>query len=90
MAAFFAYKPRLTREAMTKIRPLKWSKNAAGNHNGKVGPYTLMTVCWQDGRGWFVSPKLPGLKTVDVASLIQGQYKAERMYQKFMTTITEG
>jgi len=72
-----------------KIRPLKWSKNGAGNHNGKVGPYTLMTVCWQDGRGWFVSPKLPGLKPVDVASVADGQVKAERLYLEFMAAIIE-
>jgi hypothetical protein len=51
-----------------------------GTWNGKVGQTTLMTVAWYAKRGWFVAPKLPGLKTVNVGSEQEGMRLAENLW----------
>jgi len=66
------------------MRQLKWSQNAAGTLNGKVGHLTLFTVAYYPERGYFVAPKLPGLnKTIPVNSEEAGKRQAEALYQRF-------
>jgi hypothetical protein len=64
---------------------LKWSQNKTGTLNGKVGHVTLFTVVYYLERGYFVSPKLPGLnKTIPVKSEEEGKMKAESLYQRYI------
>jgi hypothetical protein len=66
------------------MRQLKWSRNKAGTLNGKVGHVTLFTVAYYPERGYFISPKLPGLnKTIPVNSEEVGKRKAEALYQRY-------
>jgi hypothetical protein len=66
------------------MRQLTWSQNKAGTLNGKVGHVTLFTVAYYPERGYFVSPKLPGLnKTIPVNSKEAGKSKAEALYQRY-------
>ena len=66
------------------MRQLKWSQNTSGTLNGKVGNVTLFTVAYYPDRGYFVSPKLPGLnKTIPVNSEEAGKRQAEALYQQF-------
>ncbi len=66
---------------------LNWSEDKKGNRNGKKGPYTLFVVSYYAGRGYFVSPKLPGLKTVDVSSPEQGVTVAERLFREYLEVL---
>gem|GEM_PF-6070331 len=63
---------------------LKWSRDQKGNVNGKRGPYTLFVVSYYPERGFFVAPKLPGLKTFDVKSIPEGQQAAEAMWRNYL------
>ena len=63
---------------------LIWSEDKKGNKNGKKGPYTMFVVSYYTGRGYFVSPKLPGLKTVDVPSPEHGVIVAERLFREYL------
>lgn len=66
------------------MRLLKWSQNKAGTLNGKVGHVTLFTVAYYPERGYFVTPKLPGLsKTIPVNSEEAGKRQAEKLYEGF-------
>jgi hypothetical protein len=62
------------------MKPLQWSRMQSGVWNGKVGSVTLMVVALHPERGWFVSPKLPGLKTVNVGSEQEGQIVADKLW----------
>jgi hypothetical protein len=65
------------------MRHLKWSKNKAGSLNGKVGHVTLFCIAYYPERGYFLAPKLPGLKkTIPVNSEEAGKRKAEVLYQR--------
>jgi hypothetical protein len=67
------------------MRRIKWSQNAAGTLNGKVGHLTLFTVAYYPERGYFVAPKLPGLnKTIQVSSEESGKRQAEALYRRFL------
>ncbi len=66
------------------MRQLKWSRNKAGTLNGKVGHVTLFTIAYYPERGYFISPKLPGLnKTIPVISEESGKREAEKLYQRY-------
>ena len=66
------------------MRQLKWSQSSSGTLNGKVGHVTLFTVAFYPERGYFVTPKLPGLnKTIPVNSEEAGKRNAEALYQRF-------
>ena len=66
------------------MRQLKWSQDKAGTLNGKVGHVTFFTVAYYPERGYFLSPKLPGLnKTIPVNSKEAGKSKAEILYQYY-------
>ncbi len=66
------------------MRQLKWSQNEAGTLNGKVGHITLFVIAYYPERGYFVAPKLPGLKkTIPVYSKEAGKRKAEVLYQRY-------
>lgn len=68
---------------------LKWSEDKRGNRNGKKGPYTLFVVSFYAERGYFVAPKLPGLKTMDVSSPEHGQRVAEKLFQDYLEVLNE-
>jgi len=59
------------------------SQMQSGVWNGKAGATTLMTVAWHPGRGWFVAPKLPGLKTVNVGSDQEGRRVADKLWSRW-------
>jgi hypothetical protein len=65
------------------MKPLEWSRMQSGVWNGKVGAITLMTVALHPERGWFVAPKLPGLRTVDVADLEEGRQVANKLWARW-------
>jgi len=66
------------------MRQIKWSQDKAGTLNGKVGHVTLFTVAYYQERGYFVTPKLPGLnKTILVNSEESGKKEAEALYQRY-------
>jgi hypothetical protein len=66
------------------MRQLQWSQDKTGTINGKVGPITLFTIAYYQERGYFISPKLPGLnKTIPVTSEETGKRKAETLYQRY-------
>ena len=65
------------------MRQIKWSQDKAGTLNGKVGHVTLFTVAYYPERGYFVAPKLPGLKTIQVNSEEGGKKEAEALYQRY-------
>jgi hypothetical protein len=66
------------------MRQLEWSQNKAGTFNGKVGHITLFTVAYFAERGYFVTPKLPGLnKVISVNSAEAGKRKAEAIYKRY-------
>lgn len=67
------------------MRKLKWSQNTAGTLNGKIGHITLFTVAYYPERGYFVTPKLPGLnKTILVNSAEAGKRKAESLFRRYL------
>jgi hypothetical protein len=67
------------------MRPLKWSRNKAGNLNGKVGHITMFCVSYHPDRRYFVTPKLPGLnKTINVLSESEGYELALQMYKDYL------
>jgi len=41
-------------------------------------------VSYYPERGFFVAPKLPGLKTFDVKSIPEGQQAAEAMWRNYL------
>ena len=56
--------------------------------NGKVGPHTFFTIAYHTGeKYYFVSPKLPGMQTVRVASEEEGRQMAERLYMNFIAIL---
>jgi len=66
------------------VRSLTWSRTEIGNLNGKVGPYTFFTVAYHTAeKGYFVFPKLPGLKSLKVSSTEEGCLVATKMYKDF-------
>jgi hypothetical protein len=66
------------------MRQLQWSQNKAGTFNGKVGHITLFSVAYYAERGYFVTPKLPGLnKVIPVNSFEAGKRKAEAIYKQY-------
>jgi hypothetical protein len=73
------------------MRKLKWSQNTAGTLNGKIGHITLFTVAYYPERGYFVTPKLPGLnKTIPVNSEEAGKKKAESLFQRYIAYLMGG
>jgi hypothetical protein len=67
---------------------LAWSQNRQGNWNGKAGPFTLFVIAYHKSRGWFMAPKLPGLKTVDVSSVEEGQRLSQFWWEKYLAVVT--
>jgi hypothetical protein len=73
------------------MRQLKWSQSSSGTINGKVGHVTLFTVACYPERGYFVTPKLPGLnKTIPVNSAEAGRRMAEVLYQRYFDFLRGG
>jgi hypothetical protein len=66
---------------------LRWSQNQAGNWNGKRGPFTLFVVAFHKSRGWFVAPKLPGLKTVDVPNAEEGRFQSQFIWERYLNIL---
>jgi hypothetical protein len=69
------------------VKHLQWSQMQSGTWNGKVGQTTIMVVAWHLGRGWFVAPKLPGLKTVNVESEQTGKRVAANLWSSWATSM---
>ena len=66
---------------------LTWSQAGNGNWNGKAGPYTLVTVDYHDAAvmsGWWVHPKLPGLKGQRTLDEITGRVAGDRIFQEWL------
>ena len=59
---------------------LSWSQEKEV-YNGKIKPCqdTLFVVAYHVGEGWFVHPKLPGLKSIKVESLAEGMQRSEEV-----------
>jgi hypothetical protein len=69
---------------------LKWSKAANGNWNGKAGPYTMMVVSFHEAgvlSGWWLHPKLPGLKGQRVEDWVEGKDIGDHLFSEWLKTI---
>ena len=67
------------------MRQIKWSRNKTGSLNGKVGHVTLFCIAYYPERGYFLAPKLPGLKkTIPVNSEEGGKRRATVLYQRYL------
>ncbi len=67
------------------MRQLEWSRSQPGSLNGKIGHVTLFVIAYYPERGYFISPKLPGLnKTIPVNSEEAGKRKAEILYKRYL------
>ena len=68
---------------------LVWSQAGNGCWNGKAGPYTLMVVAFHEtgpDAGWWVHPKLPGLKSQEVQDEVTGKVAGERLFREWLKT----
>jgi hypothetical protein len=71
---------------------LTWTKAQNGNWNGKRGSYTLVTVDYHDEgdmSGWWVHPKLPGLKGQRVNGPVMGREIADHLFIDWILEVTK-
>ena len=73
------------------MRQLIWSSNQSGTLNGKVGFLTLFTIAYYPERGYFLVPKLPGLKkTIPISNEKEGKNQAEVIYRRYINYLLGG
>jgi hypothetical protein len=66
------------------FKKLALSRMKSGVINCKIAAITLFVVAYHAGEGYFVHPKLPGLKSVRVGCDEEGVTVAIKMYQQFV------
>ena len=69
---------------------LKWSRAQSGVLNLKAGwGITLFVVAYHSGDGYYVHPKLPGLKSIKVGSETEGQTTAIKQCLRWFAEVTK-
>jgi hypothetical protein len=70
---------------------LKWSQMENGTWNGKLGPYTLMTVALHKSDNapdeWWVHPKVPGLKSCPARTDEEGKMIAQEQFARWLMEV---